>query len=199
MTRLSAFVLPLAWALALLSALGCSKARAPISVQDPEDGAPSIDADVMAYLSLARALHHQANLSEDARDLPGALAPLEHLVHVGTPHEGTRVPEVEEVLADTYARMAELRRRAGDLAAAETDVRQGLSHAPDTTYFRGHLLEVMGIIDEARASSLLDAGRVEAGDRARAEAREHLKEAVRVQEEVLARATADAGPEGDHP
>jgi hypothetical protein len=183
-------------ALATLGALACARSRAPISSEDHPDGAPPIDAEVMAYLSLARALHHEANLSEDARDLPGAIAPLERLVLEANPHEGTRVPEVEEVLADTYARLAELHLRAGDLETANENVKEGLPHSPDATYFRGHLLEVQGIIDERSASALADAGQVTAADRARANAREHLREAVLVQEQVLSRATADASREG---
>jgi len=181
-------------ALVPLAVLGCAKSRAPISVEPREDGGTPIDTDVMAYLSLARSLHHQANLSEDDRDLPGAVAPLEHLVHAPEPHEGAKVPEVEEVLADTYARMAELRLRMGDLVTAEANVREGLQHAPEPTYFRGHLLEVLGVIDEARASSLADAGQVAAAEQARSKARELLKQAVSVQEEVLAHATGDASP-----
>jgi hypothetical protein len=176
--------------------VGCAKSHAPISVEPREDGGTPIDTDVMAYLSLARSLHHQANLSEDSRDVPGAIAPLEHLVRAPKPHEGTKVPEVEEVLADTYARMAELRLRTSDLTAAEADVREGLTHAPDPTYFRGHLLEVMGIIDEVRASGLADAGLVGAAEQTRAKARELLKQAVAVQEEVLAHATAEAADGG---
>jgi hypothetical protein len=189
-----AFVaLLLSCALAPLGVLACSRSRAPISAEDREDGAPPIDTEVMAYLSLARALHHEANLSEDARDLPGAIAPLERLVHEAKPHEGTRVPEVEEVLADTYARLAELHLHEGDLPNANAAAKEGLSHSPEPTYFRGHLLEVQGIIDEARASSLADAGQVAAADRARTSAREHLKDAISIQEEVLKHATADAG------
>jgi hypothetical protein len=183
-------------ALALAAVLGCAKSRAPISVEPREDGGTPIDTDVMAYLSLARSLHHEANLSEDARDVPGAILPLEHLVRAPKPHEGTKVPEVEEVLADTYARMAELRLRTSDLTAAEADIREGLTHAPDPTYFRGHLLEVMGIIDEARASTLADAGQGALAEQARSKARELLKQAVAVQEEVLAHATADANDGG---
>jgi hypothetical protein len=183
--------------------VGCAKSGPPISAQSREDAGTPIDTDVMAYLSLARSLHHEANLSEDDRDLPGAIAPLEHLVHAPKPHEGTKVPEVEEVLADTYARIAELRLHSGNLVAAESDVKEGLAHAPDRTYFRGHLLEVLGVIEEARASSLADAGQSDAAEQARNRAREHLKQAVSVQEEVLGNTTAsDASPgrpsEGGH-
>jgi hypothetical protein len=189
--------IPLAAAIAALLFLGCAKASVPISAEPRDDGGPPPDTDVMAYLSEARALHHLANLSEDGRDIPGAIAPLERLVHAKKPHEGTKVPEVEEVLADTFARLAELRLRTSDLTGAEGDVRAGLTHAPEPTYFRGHLLEVSGVIAETHAGSLADAGRGAEADQARAHARELLSQAVQVQDEVLAHAT-DGGTEGGH-
>jgi hypothetical protein len=152
----------------------------------------------MAYLSEARALHHQANLSEDARDIPGAIEPLERLVRARRPHEGTLIPEVEEVLADTLARLAELRARMNDLKGAESDVLMGLSHASSPTYFRGHLLEIQGVLEESRAAGLADAGREAEASKARARARDLLSQAVAVQERVLSGATGDGGAEGGH-
>jgi hypothetical protein len=184
---------PFAFALAALVLFACAKASTPISAEPREDGGPSLDTDVMAYLSEARALHHQANLSEDSRDVPGAIAPLERLVHAKKPHEGTRIPEVEEVLADTYARLAELRLQTGNLNGAESEVRAGLSHAPDPTYFRGHLLEVQGIVTETRAANFADGGHVAEAEQLRARARDLLNQAVHVQEEVLSHATGDGG------
>jgi hypothetical protein len=180
----------------VLGASGCAKS-APISAREPEDGGLPIDTDVMAYLSLARSLHHQANVREDSNDLPGAIAPLERLVREQEPHRGTRVPEVEEVLADTYARLAELRLRNRDVEEASQDVRAGLSHAPESTYFRGHLLEVEGVLEETRAAQLFDAGRAEEATRARARAFDLLNQAVEVQEQVVTKSLGDeAGAEG---
>jgi hypothetical protein len=181
--------------LALLLLTACSKGASPISVEPREDGGPPIDTDVMAYLSEARALHHQANLSEDARDIPGAIAPLERLVQAKKPHDGTKIPEVEEVLADTLARLAELRLRSSDLPGAEAAIHQGLGHAPEPTYFRGHLLEIEGVIAETRASTLADAGHTAEADQARARARDLLNQAVSIQEQVLSHTT---GTDGGH-
>jgi len=169
-----------------LGGVGC--ARGSISAQSrAEDGGLPIDTEVMAYLSEARALHHAANLREDANDLPGAVASLEQLVHARKPHETEKVPEIEEVLADTYARMAELRLRQKDVAGAEADARAGLEHAPDPTYFRGHLLEVSGVVEETRAAALADAGQAEKAETARRRALDLLGQAVRVQDQVVTR------------
>src|SRR5665213_1470046 len=120
----------------------------------------------MAYLSMARARHHEANLEED-RDLPAAIASLTALVSAPRPHPGSKVPEIDEVLADTFARKAELQLRAEDVAGASESVRQGLLHAPDASYFRGHLLEVGGLVEETREGSLRDAGATAAASAAR--------------------------------
>jgi tetratricopeptide (TPR) repeat protein len=151
------------------------------------DAGPPVDVDVMAFLSEARALHHDANVREQTDDAKGAIAALDRLVHARRPHEGTLVPEVEEVLADTHARIAELRLRTGDLDGASKDIKDGLAHAPQPTYFRGHLLEVDGIVEEARAAALADAGKRDDAQKARARALELLHEAVEVQEQVIQR------------
>jgi hypothetical protein len=180
-------------AAAALALVACSKAPAPISSEPREDGGLPLDTEVMAYLSEARALHHQANLREDARDLPGAIAPLERLAKARRPHKGAVIPEVEEVLADTLAREAELLLRSGDLSGAEVAIRAGLTHAPDPTYFRGHLLEISGVIDETYASTLADAGKAGEAEQARARARDLLNQAVTIQEQVLAHTTETDG------
>jgi hypothetical protein len=156
--------------------------------------ATPVDTEVMAFLSAARALHHEANVKEDSADLPGAIAALDRLVALPTPHPGSTVPEVEEVMADAYARRAELRLRARDLDGAGQDVNAGLARAKEPTYFRGHLLEVRGLVDEARASTLVDAGKSEEAARAKARAIESFEEAVSVQSKVIERTLGgDAG------
>lgn len=153
------------------------------------NGAPTVDVPLMAFLSEARALHHEANLHEAANDIPGALRALERLVAAKRP---AGLPEIDEVLADTHARLAELRTRNGDFAGAARDVEDGLKLAPARTYFRGHLFEVSGVVEEARAASLEDAGKTDEAARARANAVTLLRQAVAIQDEVI-RATLDDG------
>jgi hypothetical protein len=143
-----------------------------------------IDTEVMAYLSMARARHHEANLDEEG-NVPGALAALEQLTHSKRPHPGREVPEVEEVLADTFAREAELHVREGELAKASDCVREGLTHAKGPSYFRGHLLEVGGVAEEARAAQLRDAGQAGEAAAAKAKALDLLHQAVLIQERVV--------------
>ena len=187
-----AFFLALALVAGDASITGCDRGL------DSKPGAPAVDTALMAFLSEARALHHEASVREAAGDLPGAIAALERLVTVTRPSMGAR-PEIDEVLADTYARLAELRARTGDLVRAEKDVSDGLTHAPGRTYFRGHLFEVSGIVEEARAASLVDGGKAEEAAQARAKAVDLLRKAVAIQEEVIQSALDDGGarPRGD--
>jgi hypothetical protein len=175
---------------------GCARGDRPTMHHAPVDGGVAIDTEVMAYLSMARAIHHEANLKEDD-DVPGAIAALDRLTAAKSPHAGQRVPEIEDVLADTYARVAELHLRQGALAKAKESVAAGLTHAPEASYFRGHLLEVGGITEESRAAELRDAGRPGEAAAAKARALELLHQAVLVQERVVRESLAgDATPKG---
>jgi tetratricopeptide (TPR) repeat protein len=183
MTRVRDLSAILAVAIALASAPGCARGRANAD----QDAAPAVDVELVAFLSEARALHHQANLKEDSNDLPGAIAAIQRLVTARRPHDGKPAPEIEEVLADAYARLAELQLRQGALDAAAASLREGLTHAPGPTYFRGHLVEIQGLVEEARAASLADAGQPEEAARARARAIELLEDVVRIQDQVIQR------------
>ena len=151
-----------------------------------------VDTELLAVLSLARAHHHEANILEQGGDLQGAILALRKIADAPKPHPGQQLPEVEEVLADTYARIAELEMESHDTAAARHDVETGLLHATTPTYFRGHLLEVFGIVEDARFAELADAGRDAEATEARTHALALLRQAVDVQEGVIAR-VLDAG------
>lgn len=178
-------VLATAVSLALAGATACQRPN------DNGKEAP-IDAELMAFLSEARALHHQANIKEDAGNLDGAIAAMDRLVNAQRP--ARPAPEVEEVLADAYARLGELRLKKNDLDGAKAAVKSGLAHAPEPTYFRGHLIEVDGLVEEARAANLADAGNATEAAKAREQAIQRLEEVVKIQEQVIQRSTAkDAG------
>jgi hypothetical protein len=183
----------ISFALALLMALGGGLlARCDRSDSVKSDESAVVDNELLAFLSLARARHHEANLLEQSGDFNGAIAALQKIVDAPKPHPGQRLPEVEEVLADTYARMAELKLGQNDVAGARHDVETGLLHVTDPTYFRGHLLEDYGIVEETRTATLRDAGDDAEAEKARLHALSLLREAVNVQESVIGR-VLDAG------
>ena len=177
--------------MAFVLAIGCARDGAE------QGGAPPIDTEVMAYLSEARALHHQANLKEEGGDVPGAIHAMERLVAARRPHPETKMPEVEEVLADAYARLAELELKRSGLPAASKAIESGLAHAPEPTYFRGHLVEVQGLVMEAKVEELKDAGKKEEADEARKKAIQLLEEVVKIQDQVIQKSLSgrDGGAE----
>ena len=188
--RTTAMMLALSMALGGIVLARCAKDE-PVK----QDESAVVDNELLAFLSLARARHHEANLLEQSGDVTGAIGALQKIVDAPKPHPGQRLPEVEEVLADTYARMAELKLGNKDVAGAKHDVETGLLHVTEPTYFRGHLLEVYGIVEEARTADLRDAGNTAEADKAREHALSLLREAVDVQEAVIGR-VLDAGKDG---
>ena len=187
----SRFVLRCIMLLGAVAALGltaCNSNRSASGCPGATEGAP-VDTKVMAFLSAARALHHEADVKEQSGDIAGAIASLEKLVGLARP----RASEVDEVLADTHARLAEMRLQSKDWAGADREVQGGLEHAREPTYFRGHLLEVSGLIEEQRAGALADAGKRDEAAQARARAVDLLEQAVQVQEQVIAHALTEGG------
>ena len=190
--RATASMLALSMALGGFVLARCDKGE-PVK----QDESAVVDNELLAFLSLARARHHEANLLEQSGDVAGAIGALQKIVDAPKPHPGQRLPEVEEVLADTYARMAELKLGNKDVAGAKHDVETGLLHVTEPTYFRGHLLEVYGIVEETRTANLRDAGDDAEADKARQHALALLREAVDVQEAVIGRVLdASDGKEG---
>ena len=156
-----------------------------------EPSAHPVDTKLMAWLSKARTLHHLSDLGEEQDALDRAIAPLEQLVGGPTPPGPS--PEVDEVMADTYARLAELRTRRGELERAEEVIAKGLERAPGPTFFRGHLLEVRGLVYEKLSESLAKAGKGGEAEEARQKSMRASMEAVRIQDEVIAGALDKGG------
>ncbi|MDI1475777.1 hypothetical protein [Polyangium sp. y55x31] len=195
MTRRSVKMGIVAIALAVMGALGASCARSDRAATQPaanEPGAaPVVDSVLLAFLSKARAAHHKADLAEASGDVAGAIAALESLTNGARPGGATPLPEASEVLSDTYARLADLRSAKSEFDAALGDVDAGLLLAKETTYFRGHLFEVRGLVEERRAKSMPEG---EGRERARKAAMDAFDEAVRIQDQVISSALGDAGP-----
>lgn len=176
-----------------LVALGCAKSDRPHGPPSGASASPSeavVDEALLAYLSSARALHHEADLFEDKNDLPGAIGALERLIAKTPPR---RAPEVDEVIADTRARLGELRAEIGEFDAGQKDVELGLSAAPTVSYFRGHLLEVRGLIEEKRGKALAAKGDTVGASKAKELAMKAYEEAIAVQDQVIERGTRDGG------
>lgn len=149
-----------------------------------------VDPGLLAFLSQARSAHHVADLKEAAGDHPAAIRALTELTEAAKPPGGA--PEVEEVLADTRARLADLLSQAGQFEQAEAQVVAGLEHAQARTYFRGHLFEVRGLLEERREKALRVKGRGQEAERARERSLGAYEEAMKIQSQVIEKTIEDA-------
>jgi hypothetical protein len=166
-----------------LSLAACAKKEAPEACVSER----VVDPVLLAFLSQARSAHHVADQREAEGDLPAALRSLAALTAARKPPGDA--PEVEEVLADTRARSADLLSRAGRFEQAEAEIAAGLESARTTSYFRGHLFEVRGLLEERREKALRGTGRGQEADQARDRSLAAYEEAMKVQAEVIRQAT----------
>lgn len=192
-----ALVVSLLWGGSSLA--GCARSeRDRAGAQRPASaepvGATVVDPVLLAFLSKARAAHHKADASEAQGDNASAIAALELLTRGPRPGGETPLVEVREVLSDTHARLADLQSARGQFDAALEHVQAGLDLATDVTYFRGHLFEVRGLVEERRAKSLDERGETDRAREARKSAIAAFDEAVRIQDQVIMNALSDAGP-----
>lgn len=176
------------WVFIALLALACSKREAPSACGE---SAPVVDPVLLAFLSQARSAHHVADQREAEGNLPAALQALETLTAAQRPPGAA--PEVDEVLSDTRARSADLLSRAGRFDQAEAEIGAGLENARTPNYFRGHLFEVRGLLEERREKALRSTGRGQEADLARDRSLSAYEEAMKIQAEVI-RNAAKAPP-----
>ena len=151
-----------------------------------DDCGPServVDPALLAFLSKARSAHHAADLQESAGDRAAALTALNGLVSGPVPTGNA--PEVDEVLADTRARIADLLSQGGRFDEAAQQIEQGLERAKASTYFRGHLFEVRGLLEERHEKALRTQGHGQEADQARSRSLSAYEEAMKIQAEVI--------------
>ena len=151
-----------------------------------DDDEPVVDPTLLAFLSMARSAHHDADLALESGDRATAAAALDRVVKA--PWPGKRPPEVIEVTADTLARIADLESEDGRFDEAARHVEEGIALATEPTHFRGRLFEVRGLVEERRAKALKDKGDADGAERARKTAMESFGQAMDIQEDVIGRA-----------
>lgn len=161
-----------------------SRQTASAKATCPCASAGVVSAGLLAFLSRARAAHGQADLAEEQGDKAAARSALEQLLRAPRPGAGL-APELREVLADTHGRLAELLAQDGNESAALTQLRTGLRLATETTYYRGRLFELMGVVEKQRYKRLRAAGDEEAAEAARKRAMKALKQAIAIQDAVV--------------
>jgi tetratricopeptide (TPR) repeat protein len=180
MTRLCRALLLIV--LSLASVLGCAEKSADTC--GDTDAAP-VDPTLLAFLSRARAAHHLADQHEQDENLEAAITPLEKLIAGPVPGGSTPAPEAREVLADTRARLADFESRRGRFDEAAAHVDRGLEQAREVTYFRGHLFEVRGLVEERRAKQLRERGDSAAAEAAKKRALDAFEQSMEIQGKVI--------------
>lgn len=175
--------------LGAVAACGRAPSTTPGAVDDA--GAP-VDTVLLAFLSRAKSAHHRADVYEQDEQLEKAIAPLQELVDGPTPGrtDAEAAPEVREVLADTLARLGDLKSQLGRFEEAGREVERGLSLAKETTYFRGHLFEVRGLVEERSSKALKEKGDEPAAEQAKKRALDAFEKSMAIQAEVIRKATA---------
>ncbi len=177
-------------ALCLLVTFACSHGER--SCRPENMGAP-VDPALLAFLSRARAAHHVADGLEEQHP-QDALRTLRAVLEGPLPGRAeTRPAEVLEVLADTTARVADLESQARDFDAAVLSISEALPWVPEPSYFRGHLYEVLGIVEERRARVLTESGNAQSADQAKNRSLAAFETSMSIQAEVIRTSSANAG------
>ena len=176
-------------ALCLASAVALAGCSRKLDDCPPVPSAQPVDTVLLAFLSRARAAHHAADRAEHAGDTARAEQLLDELVRGPIPGAAAPPIEAREVLADTRARLADLASRDAEFDAADAHLRAGLELVPDAVYFRGHLFEVRGVVEERRARALAAQGDSQGAAAANQRALEALEQAMAIQGDVIRGAT----------
>lgn len=171
----------------LLAVPACAQKQRECNCDELDAGKP-VEVALVSFLSRARSAHHAADAHESAGDRRAAVNVLETLLRGPLPAD-SRAAEVREVLADTHARVGQLKGELDDFAGAEASVAQGLALVSEPSYFRGHLFEVRGLVAERHAKTLDAAGDEPAAAREKSRALEAFEEAMRIQARVIEQTT----------
>ncbi len=168
----------------------CSRTQQACS--DEEAGDSPIDPTLLAFLSRARAAHHLADLKEDT-DTADAIRPLVSVVEGPVPGRvGAAPAEAREVVADTQARIADLESRLLRFENALGRISAALVWVPETSYFRGHLFETRGLVEQRQAEEHAKWGRTAESAAAKVRALAAFETAMQIQADVIRQTPPDS-------
>jgi hypothetical protein len=167
--------------LALAALVGCaqddSRPRSETRLVEPEN---ALSEELMLTLSQAKNFHHKADVLLDDGKVDDAAREIERVFTLPFP-EGA--PEAEDVLLDSYARLAKLRLGQDRLDEADALVDKGMSMKTRDSFFLANLYTVRGEIFEARAHAA--EGDVEAQNEAKRSAIEAFDHSIRINQGLL--------------
>lgn len=141
----------------------------------------ALSEELMLALSMAKNLHHKADVYLAQMQSDEAVKALEAILEIRFPQGA---PEGEDVRLDARARLARLLAGQGKLDAALTVVDRGIAAAKRRSFFLANLHAVRGEILEGRALQIEDSQPDEA-KKLRRDAIESLDEAIQIEKALL--------------
>lgn len=181
--RLASTVFATCLGLIVVMVPACSRPEPPCT--GSETGANPVDPPLLAFLSRARSAHHIADVSEES-DAAAAIRALVSVVDGPVPvRDGSPPAEAREVMADTQARIAELESRLLRFDSATRRIDLALQWVPEVSYFRGHLFETRGIVEQRQAQDHEKSGRAAEAAAANGRALAAFESAMQIQAEVI--------------
>jgi tetratricopeptide (TPR) repeat protein len=137
--------------------------------------------ELMLALSMAKNLHHKADVYLAEMRSDEAVKALEAILEIRFPDDA---PEREDVTLDARARLARLLANQGKLDQALTVVDGGIKAAKRRSFFLANLNAVRGEILEGRALQIEDGQPAEA-KKLRVDAIKSLDEAIQIEKMLL--------------
>lgn len=141
----------------------------------------ALSEDLMLALSMAKNLHHKADVYLAQMQSDEAIKALKEILAIRFP-EGA--PEAEDVTLDARARLAKLLASQGKLDEALTLADLGIKAAKRRSFFLANLHAVRGEVLEGRAVQIEDSQPAEA-KKLRVEAIKSLDEAIQIEKMLL--------------
>jgi hypothetical protein len=175
----------------LCGAMSLSCSRSDHACSDGNVEGTPIDPSLMAFLSRARSAHHLADLKED-NEPEAAIAAMVSVVEGPIPNRSGEQPaEAREVIADTQARIADLQSRLMQFDAALRRIDAALGWMTEVSYFRGHLFETRGLVEQRSSDELAKRGDTAAAQAAKSRALVAFETAMQIQAEVIRQTPPD--------
>jgi tetratricopeptide (TPR) repeat protein len=100
--------------------------------------------------------------------------------------------EAREVMADTQARIADIQSRVAEFDAALARLEKALNWVNEVSYFRGHLFETRGLVEQRRAEALAKQGLNAEAQAAKTRALSAFETAMQIQAEVIRQTPPEA-------
>jgi tetratricopeptide (TPR) repeat protein len=150
--------------------------------RDSAQTSSDLDEATVAVLNTVRALHHQADVYEDAGDYPQAASAIERVLALRIP---AGILEAEDIRVDAWGRLAEIALAQGEADRAMSHANTGLRDAQRESVLTARLHVVRGRALRALAEQARQAGDTTLAEERSRQAIESLETSIRINQRVL--------------